>query len=178
MNDDKRIEQRLATDEPNLVCSFESGFISLEGAIAGVCIKYRTYGGNDRIAHWPNNRFRELFSCLARYSEAHWSGSDMQKSNDPKFLDSLPARHPYHTVEDDAPSLTEAEIGASTGSTCVSDFEFVDRGKACEVRCIFRDGGRRTDILPEYIAMNLWGYLESSIEVVDNLLRSDARGSA
>lgn len=178
MTDDQRIERRLATDEPNLVSSFESGFISLEGAVVGVCIKYRTYDGNDRIAHWPNERFTELYSCLERYSEEHWAGSDMQRSTDPKFVAGLSAHHPYHTVVNDAPSLTQAEIGASTGSTFVSDFQFADRGKACEIRCIFRDGRQRTDTLPEYIAMNLWGYLKSSIEVVENLFRSDSRGSA
>lgn len=178
MNDQLRVEARLARDEPNHVSSFETGFISLKGAIVGVCIKYAMFDRQLRIAHWPLNRFSELYSRLNQYSEMHWEGSDMQRTTDPQYVARLPPRHPYHTVVEDTPKLEQDEIGASGASSFVANFEFVDRGKACEIKCTFRNGDARSELLPEYIAMNLFGYLKASIEAVGLLLNTSAGGSA
>ncbi|AOK42557.1 hypothetical protein [Burkholderia vietnamiensis] len=173
----KRGTQHLASDEPNLVASFETGFISLKGSIIGVCIKYAMFDGDRRIAHWPLDKFLQLLSCLSKYSKTHWNGSDMHRTTDPRFVVDLPARHPYHTVVDEAPTLSQDEIGASSESTFVLDFRFVDRTKSCEILSTFRNGEGRTDALPEYIAMNLFGYLESSVEAL-GLLEAGVGGSA
>ncbi|CAB3753429.1 MULTISPECIES: hypothetical protein [Burkholderia] len=169
--------KRKASDEPNLVSSFTAAF-SGTGPAESVCIKLSMYNGTFRLSQWDAKQLRALYHCVEHYSAVHYYGSDLERvSEDTSFGTGLPARHPIHTMRGERPILTERDYRIGLEKHCVKSFVVLDRGDACEIRCTHMDGTQRTDLLPAYIAMQLYGALRACLNL-SNSLAVDPRGSA
>lgn len=167
-----------AADEPNLVSSFKSALIAVQGADGGVCIKYAMFAGPTRLSYWPQKQFLALYQCIEYYSGVHYYGSDLQRvSDDPGFAARLPKRHAIHTMLGEQPDLMESDYLKAQERFSVASFIVVDGGDVCCTQCTFANGANRIDILPAYIAMNLCGALKASIDM-SGLVTATPAGSA
>ncbi|MFM0229876.1 hypothetical protein [Paraburkholderia sediminicola] len=173
-----RVEKRKANDEPDLVSSFKTAFIGTPGAIANLCIKYAMYNGTSRLSHWQAEQFWALYQCIEHYSGVHYYGSDLQRvSDNPEFAARLPNRHPVRTMISERPDLTEQDYMTAQERFSVASLVVVDQRDACRVQCALTNGIRRTEVLPAYIAMNLYGSLKASFDL-SALIASKPGGSA
>ena len=108
--------------------------------------------------------------ALLEYIETGRHGQFMFKAKaDPALVKSLPARHPYHTLLDEKPDLSSAEIGNSTKKTIVESCSFADQGPTFVVRPVYADTQTAEIFMHEYTAFSLWGYLNEYIEGFDKL---------
>jgi hypothetical protein len=173
-----RIENRRASDEPNLVASFKTAVMSVSGAMVSVCIKYAMYDRIFRLSHWSTTQILALYKCLEHYSGVHYYGSDLQRiSDDPSPSDQLPARHPIHTMVNEKPDLTQEDYSEANEKFSVESLIFADQGETSRIQCVFADHGHRTEVLPAYIVMNLYGSLKAGIDLA-GLATAESGGSA
>jgi len=122
-----RIENRRASDEPNLAASFKTAVMSVSGAVVSVCIKYAMYDRTFRLSHWSTKQILTLYRCLEHYSGVRYYGSDLQRiSDDPGLSDLLPARHPVHTMVNERPNLTQEDYSEANKDFPVKSFIFAD----------------------------------------------------
>jgi len=96
---------------------------------------------------------------------------------DPRLVESLPARHPYHTLLAEVPALSEVEIGTASRGTGIDKAIFSFRGSTLELRPEFNDGHTESIYLHEYTALSLLGYLEEYVEAA-KVLTGPAAGNA
>ncbi|WP_254608476.1 hypothetical protein [Burkholderia lata] len=171
-------EKRKASDEPDLVRSFTSAFAGASGGVDGVWIKYAMYNGSSRISYWPVDQFRALFRCVEHYSGIHFYGSDLQRmSDEPGYGLKLPSGHPVHTMLKARPTLTEHDFRFAQRRFSVASLVFVDLGEVCKIACTFLNNEHRVDLLPAYIAMNLYGSLKASVDL-SGLVTASPAGTA
>ncbi len=172
------IENRRARDEPNTAASFKTAVMSVSGAVVSVCIKYAMYDRTFRLSHWSTKQILALYRCLEHYSGVHYYGSDLQRiSDDPSLSDLLPARHPVHTMVNERPDLTQEDYSEANKEFSVKSSIFADHGETCRISCVFSDHFHRAEVLPTYIAMNLYGSLKAGIDL-SGLVTVEAGGSA
>lgn len=170
-------EKRTTNDEPNLVAGFKVAAI-LNKKITGACIKYTMYDGTERLCFFPISHLKSLHKCLEYFSAMHYYGSDMQRvADDPAFAASLADDHAVHTMERMKPVFTDSEFNQAQNKFCVGTLAVADGNKTCIIHLNSTAGQRRTDILPEFTAMNLFGFLCAVINP-HNLLLSETLGSA
>ena len=173
-----RIENRKARDEINTAASFKTAVMSVSGAVVSVCIKYAMYDRAFRLSHWSTTQILALYRCLEHYSGVHYYGSDLQRiSDDPGLSDRLPFRHPIHTMVNERPDLTEDDYSEANREFSVNSFTFADHGETCCISCAFSDHSHRAEVLPAYIAMNLYGSLKAGVDL-SGLVNMEAGGSA
>ncbi|WP_176048795.1 hypothetical protein [Burkholderia sp. BCC1644] len=166
-----------ASDEPDLVSSFAAAF-SGTGPVASVCIKFAMYNGTFRLSQWEALQLQALYQCIEHYSGVHYYGSDLQRmSDDSSFGATLPTRHPVRTMLDERPILTKRDYQIGLERHRVKSLVVVDRGDACEIRCTYVNESQRSDLLPVYIAMNLYGALRACINL-SGTLASEVGGPA
>lgn len=75
------------------------------------------------------------------------------------------------------PLFGDADFTSVQNKFCVGKLAVVDGGKTCIIHLTSTAGEHRTDILHEYTAMNLCGFLSAAINP-HNILSSDAQGAA
>ena len=172
------IENRPARDEADLAASFKTAVVNVSGAVASVCIKYAMYDRTVRLSHWSTKQILALYKCLEHYSGVHYYGSDLRRiSDDPSLSDLLPTRHPVHTMLNERPDLTQEDYSEANKGFSVKSFIFADHGETCHISCAFGDHFHRAEVLPAYIAMNLYGSLKAGIDL-SGLVTVEAGGSA
>src|ERR1700738_2808320 len=173
-----RIENRRARDEPNLAASFKTAVMSVSGAVVSVYIKYAMYDRTFRLSHWSTKQILALYKCLEYYSGVHYYGSDVQRiSNEPSLSDLLPARHPVHTMVNERPDLTQEDYSEANKDFSVNSFIFAEHGETRRIHSAFGAPFHRTEVLPAYIVMNLYGSLKAGIDL-SGLVTVGAGGSA
>lgn len=154
----------------NPVSSFEVGIIGVSGSPVGMCIKFRYFDGSEALSHWPTPLLARLMQALLEYIETGRHFKFMFKAtDDPTLVQKLPARHPYHTLNDEKPDLSSAEVGNSTKNTRVESCSFADQGPTFVVRPVYGDTQTIEIFMHEYTAFSLWGYINEYIEVFDKL---------
>jgi len=162
------MQQQLAS-EGNPVSSFEAGLISANGVPFGMCIKFRMFDGSDILQHYPLSQFGYLMQGLLEYiNKGRHTGFMFQAKENPVLVESLPPRHPYHTITTEIPNLSLEEIGAVTQQSVVTEITLADRGPTLVLRTVYEDGTAEIP-LHEYTAFSLWGYLKEIVEAIDKL---------
>ncbi|MGY8573500.1 hypothetical protein L0936_19490 [Paracidovorax citrulli] len=162
-------EQR-SPDSENPVASFEVGIITVEGKWVGICIKFSMFDHSTRITHWSSPAYRRLIDGLNEYYGLIGAQALMFKAADnPELVKTLPPRHPYHTVVNEKPSLTEQEIGTATIASRIDRTELVARGTTLELRPKWGDGHNESLYLHEYVALSLLVYLDEYMDAARRL---------
>ncbi|WP_155033584.1 hypothetical protein [Burkholderia pseudomallei] len=157
--------------------SFITAFVG-SGSIESMCIKFAMFNGNTRLSYWEPQWFRALYECIEYYSGMHYHGSDLQRTEDePGFVASLPKRHPVRTMMAEKPTLNEEDYQAAKTRFAVASLTVIDEGSTCRLECASLKGERRIEVLPAYIAMNLYGSLKASIDMA-RLMAAKSEGSA
>ena len=164
--------------QENHVVSFQSAVGNFPGGTTSVCIKFVMHDSALRISHWPAEQFSSLYECLEFYSGAHYYGSDMQRAyEDPTYAAGLSSQHPVHTLNSQMPNLTVEDYVVASKQFSVRALAFEDHTTACQVTSTFVDGTQRIEVLPQYIAMNLYGSLRAGVNV-SGLVNSKPGGTA
>jgi len=144
------VEQR-SPELDNPVSSFEVGIMTVKGAWVGICIKFSMYDHKTKVTHWSPRAYGLLIKALEEYYEHLGASAFMFRAKaDPSLVDSLPARHPYHTLLTEVPKLTEDEIGRASLGSGIDQAAFVVRGPTFELRPEYGDGRTESIYLHEY----------------------------
>lgn len=85
--------------------------------------------------------------------------------------------HPVHTMVNERPDLTQEDYSEANKDFSVKSFIFADHGETCRISCVFSNHFHRAEVLPAYIAMNLYGSLKAGIDL-SGLVTAEAGGSA
>jgi hypothetical protein len=148
-----------------LVSSFESGIITSKGDWVGVCLKLSMFDRSEKIMHWPMDRFVDLMTSLETYANSLGNNAFMiQAQANPKIVENISDRHPYHTLLSEKPKLTLDEVGTTGPSSSVFDADFVLRGPTFEIRPVFADQHTECIFFHEYTALSMFLYLDSYLE--------------
>jgi hypothetical protein len=167
-----------AIDEPNLASSFKTAFVAEQGEVAQLFIKYAMYDGSSRLSLLSRRQFLDLCRCIEHYCGIHYYGSDLQRvSDEPGYATQVPKRHPIHTMTNDRPNFIEEDFLAAVKDFAVASLLVIDKGEWCCLQHTFLNGTRRVDMLPAYVAMNLYGSLKASIDM-SGLISAPSLGSA
>lgn len=170
-------EKRELGRKRNLVTSFITACIG-SGSVESVCIKFAMLDGSTRLSYWEPRWFQALYECVEYYSGIHYYGSDLQRTaEEPRFVTSLPKRHPVRTMKDQKPDFTEEDYHAAREQFMVSSLAVIDEGATCRIECASIQGSSRIEVLPEYIAMNLCGSLKANVDMA-HLMAVEPGGSA
>lgn len=171
------IEQR-DPDTDNPVASFEAGIVTVNGAWVGICIKFAMYDKTTKLTHWSLRAYEGMMEALQKYGMELGAGAFMFRAhNDPSLTENLPPRHPYHTLLNEVPKLTESEVGTAQLKTGIDEAQFVFRGPTFEIRPQYGDGRTESIFMDEYTALSLWGYLKKYMEAAATLV-GPAEGNA
>lgn len=160
----------MASSVENPVASFEAGIVTVKGEPVGICVKFRYFDGTGALSHWPTKQLAHLIRGLLEYGESGRHDQFMFKASaNPQIVDSLPPRHPYHTLLNERPELSADEVGMSSPKTRVTSCIFVDRGPTFVLRPEYADGSKAEIFMHEYTVFSLWGYLQEYIKAYDML---------
>ncbi|MCJ0762524.1 hypothetical protein [Variovorax terrae] len=155
-----------ASEASDWVSSYRVGFTCTAGVIDGVCVKYTMYDSTYRLAYWLPHWFQVFRQGIERYRDAHDDGSGLRRaSEDSRYAQQLPSRHPVHTLNNERPELTQEDYFMARDYFCVASLEVADLGSVFRTECEFVGGTRRVEVLPAYIAMNLCGALKASVDL-------------
>jgi len=177
MTESKSVEQR-SPELDNPVSSFEVGIMTVKDAWVGICIKFSMYDHKTKVTHWSPRAYRLLIKALEEYCEHLGASAFIFRAKaDPSLVASLPARHPYHTLLNEAPTLTLDEIGTASLRSGIDQPAFVVRGPTFELRPEYGDGRTESIFLHEYTALSLLGYLQEYTEAA-KALTGPAGGTA
>nr|WP_317623840.1 hypothetical protein [Acidovorax sp. SUPP3334]BDH38349.1 hypothetical protein AVHM3334_23120 [Acidovorax sp. SUPP3334] len=136
------------------------------------------YDRTTKITHWSPTAYKRLVEGLNEYYSLIGANAFMFKAADnPSLVETLPERHPYHTVMNEIPSITEEEIGTATRSSRIDRTELAARGTVLEIRPEWGDGRTESIYLHEYVALSLLGYLEEYMAAA-KVLTGPAAGNA
>jgi hypothetical protein len=65
----------------------------------------------------------------------------------------------------ESPDRRQESYSKAINEFSVESFIFADHVKTCRISCAFSDHSDRTEVVPTYIAMNLYGSLKDGIDL-------------
>lgn len=105
-------------EEDNVVTSFEARVRTVQGAFVGMCLKFARRDRTSQVTHWSPAQYRHLLKALRLYLQTLGASAFMvQAHTDPSLVAALPARHPYRSLRQERPALTDSEAAGLQAST-------------------------------------------------------------
>lgn len=161
--------------QPTDVASFTASIITFQGNPVGTCIKFRHFDQTESLLHVQPRETNRLLGAINQYMEQGRHQSLMLKFyENPALAQDLSTDHPYNTLLNMTPKMSEDEAGTARKATSVEESSFADQESVFVYRVRYADGGNAEFKLHECIAFNLFGFIFKMQQ--DNAILGGAAG--
>lgn len=152
-------------DELNHVTSFRIAAV-MNKMLIGVHIKFAMTDGTNRLSYWTVKNILSLYKCLEFFTMTHYKNSQMKSiTEDSTYANNFGKNHPINAMNLTKPQFEVNDYKVSLDDFSVKTLQFLDQNEKCALHLIMTSGKKRIDVLDEYTAMNLFGFLNNVINL-------------